>query len=115
MNGSRGYKVRATAEIEEYVNSSWKPARYLQGAQAGQPIREVREHFFTTTTSLTELDLASIEYTKPYPRQRFLPYNDLPQGIIKFNVDQKPRFDDYNSCGFELFMLMERIDGQGTP
>lgn len=115
MNGSRGYKVRATAAIEEWVGTGWVPARYLQGTQAGQPIVQQREHYFTTTTSLTELDLLTIDYTKPYPRQRFLPYNDLPQGIIKFNIDQQPRFQDFTSCGFELFMRLARIDGQGTP
>ena len=115
MNGSRGYKVRAVAEIKEWVGTGWQPALYQQGSQAGQPIRQVREHFFTTTTSLTELDLLTIDYTKPYPRQRFLPYNDLPQGIIKFNIDQEPRFEDYTACGFDLFMRMARTDGQGTP
>jgi len=115
MNGSRGYKVRATAAIEEWVGTGWQAARYLQGTQSGQPIVQQREHFFTTTTSLTELDLLTIDYTKPYPRQRFLPYNDLPQGIIKFNIDQQPRFQDFTECGFDLFMRMERIDGQGAP
>lgn len=115
MNGSRGYKVRATAEIKEWDGINWQPALYQEGSQAGQPIREVREHFFTTTTSLTELDLLTIDYTKPYPRQRFLPYNDLDQGVIKFNIDQKPRFDDYRDCGFDLFMRLSQVDGQGTP
>lgn len=115
MNGSRGYKVRATAAIEEWVGTGWVAARYLQGTQAGQPIVQQREHFFTTTTSLTELDLLTIDYTKPYPRQRFLPYNDLPQGIIKFNIDQQPRFQDFSDCGFDLFMRLTRIDGQGPP
>lgn len=115
MNGSRGYKVRAVAEIKEWVGTGWQPAIHQQGSQAGQPIRQVREHFFTTTTSLTELDLLTIDYTKPYPRQRFLPYNDLPQGIIKFNIDQQPRFQDFTDCGFDLLMRLTRIDGQGTP
>lgn len=115
MNGSRGYKVRATAAIEEWVGTGWQPAVYQQGSQAGEPIRQQREHFFTTTTSLTELDRLTIDYTKPYPRQRFLPYNDLPQGIIKFNIDQQPRFHDFSDCGFDLLMRLTRIDGQGTP
>ncbi|HRD52675.1 MAG TPA: hypothetical protein PKY96_08505 [Flavobacteriales bacterium] len=97
------------------MGTGWVPARYQGGTQSGQPIVQQREHFFTTTTSLTELDLLTIDYTKPYPRQRFLPYNDLPQGIIKFNIDQQPRFQDFTDCGFDLLMRLERIDGQGAP
>lgn len=115
MNGSRAYKVRAVAEIMEWKPTGWEAARYTAGTQVGQPIRQMREHFFTTTTSLTELELATIDYTKPYPRQRFLPYSDLQQGVIKLNRDQKPRFQDFTACGFDLFMRMERVDGQGTP
>ncbi len=114
MNGSRGYKVRAVAEIMEWKGTGWQAARYTTGTKAGQPIRQQREHFFTTATSLTELEMATIDYTKPYPRQRFLPYRDLQQGIIKFNVDQKTRFQDFASCGFDLVMRMQRVDGQGT-
>ncbi len=111
INGSTRYKIRALAEIKEKKNGNWEDALHLEGPKQGQPIRQVKEHIFTTATNLTEIDPLYVDYTLPYDRQRYYPYDHLDRGHFKFNVDHEAKFQDFETCGFEIFAEFKPIGG----
>ncbi len=113
LHGSMNYKIIATSSIDYYdgdpekygtsqANGTWVAATYYEGDNQGDPIVEEVSHSFKTTTGLTEIVEMHVDYTLPYPRQRFYPYGYLNTGKIKFNVSQEPKFLDFESCGFEV-------------
>ncbi len=129
INGGSTYKIVAKSYIElhrddvpsnEYVfgggeDNYWVTATYTDGNKKGQPIVEKKVHQFKTGSNLTELEEMFVDYTLPYPRQRFYPYEYLNNGKIKFNVDQKPKFQDFNTCGFKIYAEFTPVDGSVQP
>jgi hypothetical protein len=111
INGSTRYKIKAVAEIKEKKNGNWEDALHLEGPKQGQPIRQVKEHIFTTATNLTEIDQLYVDYTLPYDRQRYYPYDHLDRGHFKFNVDHEAKFQDFETCGFEIFAEFKPLGG----
>src|SRR5690554_4940879 len=78
ISGFKRYKVSAQVEILEKINNSqWEPHTYISGENEGEPIKEIKEHIFTTSTNLTEISPIYVDYTFPYERQRFYPYEHL--------------------------------------
>ncbi|MCA1763642.1 MAG: hypothetical protein LC664_11715 [Flavobacteriales bacterium] len=111
INGSTRYKIGALAVIKEKKDGVWEDALYLEGPNQGEPISQRKEHIFTTTTNLTEIDHLFVDYTLPYDRQRYYPYNHLDRGHVKFNVDHEAKFQDFEECGFEIFTEFEPVNG----
>lgn len=112
--GNAAYKVKAESVIKENVGDQWVPALYLEGDQEGEPIEEIVEHVFTTQTSLTEIEPLFVDYTLPFGRQRYFPYDYLQTGQMRFNIDHEPKFQDFESCGFEIQAEFEPLNS-GNP
>lgn len=128
LYGNAVYKIRAKSVIEyfdgdpdSYFDSPsstsylWGPANYLEGSNQGDPIEEIKEHLFTTKSNLTEIEQFHVDYTLPYPRQRYYPYGYLSTGEIDFNTDQTAKFEDFENCGFALHAEFEPVNGSASP
>ena len=128
LHGNAVYKIRGRSFIEyfngdpdNYFDSPssnvylWEAANYLEGPNEGDQIEEIVEHMFTTQSNLTEIDELLVDYTLPYPRQRFYPYGYLHTGEIDFNTDHEAKFQDFENCGFELHAEFEPISGSASP
>ena len=126
ISGMTDYKIIAKSYIEKYNGSpsyylshtyltdGWAPATYLTGSKSGQPIVELVTHQFKTESNLTEIEELFVDYTLPFPRQRFYPYGYLNTGKIDFNVDQELKFQDFENCGFELHAEFTPITPAGN-
>lgn len=126
LSGMTDYKIVAKSFIEKfdgspthYFNTSyqahnWTPATYLTGENAGSPIIETVSHTFKTETNLTEIEELFVDYTLPFPRQRFYPYGYLNVGKIDFNVDQEAKFQDFESCGFDIHAEFTPLNPAGN-
>lgn len=125
LHGSADYKIIAKSSIEYFDgdaqyygtpngNGNWIAATYYEGDNQGDPIIETVTHPFKTTTSLTEIEEMFVDYTLPYPRQRFYPYGYLSTAKIKFNVEQEPKFQDFESCGFQVHAEFTPTANPGT-
>lgn len=118
LHGLKEYRITATSYIERRDMSTgstkWVPATYTEGENKGQPIIEMAIHQFKTQTNLTEIDQFFVDYTLPYPKQRYYPYGYLNKGKIKFNVDHEPKFRDFEDCGYSFFAEFDPLDGTGS-
>ena len=120
LNGLKDYRIRANSYIEKFNESAtgasnrWVAATYSEGKDKGKPITEKVVHEFKTQTNLTEIDQFYVDYTLPYPRQRYYPYGYLNVGKIKFNVDHEAKFQDFEDCGFTLYAEFDPLDGTGS-
>lgn len=127
LEGGTTYRIEATASIEKYLSKygniasgdepdhMWGTARYMEGPNEGEPIVAQKTHEFHTGTNLTEIEEMFVDYTLPYPRQRFYPYKYLESGKIKFNVSHEPKFQEFNDCGFEIYAEFTPVDGSPPP
>ena len=127
IGGGADYRIIAKSYIqfwkdnpENYVlgrgeDNYWVPATYTEGPKQGQPIIQTKTHAFNTGSNLTEIEELYVDYTLPYPRQRFYPYGYLSTGKIKFNVDHRQKFADFEDCGFNLYAEFDPVDGSPAP
>lgn len=132
INGGEVYRIVAKSQIEKYTgddnyldyvsgfsigndDKKWAIATYTEGDNQGEPIMEKKIHQFNTGSNLTEIEEMFVDYTLPYPRQRYYPYEYLSTGKIKFNVDQEPKFQDFETCGFEIYAEFNPVDGSAPP
>lgn len=130
INGGTTYRITAKSYIQNYTGNTsfidfvnawnsdeddWAIANYTEGENKGEPIMEKKIHSFDTGSNLTEIEEMYVDYTLPYPRQRFYPYEYLSTGKIKFNVDQEPKFQDFENCGFEIYAEFSPVDGTQPP
>ncbi len=114
LSGFTRYKVTAKASVLEKVNGAWVSVIQDYGEHQGEPLIQEKVVFFTTGTNLTEISPVHVDYTFPYERQRFYPYQHLDEGRFKFNIDHKPKFDDFKDCGFAFFADFQPVDGGET-
>lgn len=127
LTGGAKYRIKAVSAIEQYsdeylnnVNgyendSNWEQANYTEGDHQGEPIKESKTYVFETGGNLTEIEPLNVDYTLPYPRQRFYPYEYLSTGKIKFNISHEAKFQDFNTCGFEIYAEFTPVDGSAAP
>ncbi len=127
LNGGAKYRIKAVSAIEQYTNvylnnvngyendANWEQANYTEGDHQGEPIKQSKTYTFQTGGNLTEIEQLSVDYTLPYPRQRFYPYEYLSTGKIKFNISHEAKFQDFNTCGFEIYAEFTPVDGAAAP
>lgn len=126
LSGGSTYRIKADVYIEQslsgyldhvsgYDGSNWSQALYTEGDNQGKPIVETKTHVFQTGTNLTEIEEMHVDYTLPYPRQRFYPYEYLSTGKIKFNISHEAKFQEFNTCGFEIYAEFAPVDGSAPP
>lgn len=113
LDAQTQYKVIAKVEVQERVNGQWQTYTMATGNNAGEELAVEEINYFTTGDAPNYIDPQYVDFTKPYDRQRYFTYEDMENGLLKFNIQLKPIFDQYSNDGYDLFVRYTPISSNG--
>jgi len=98
---------RVTASMQPQVRNAqnqWEPMVYTRADKVGDLIKEERIHLFTTGNPPTEIEMAHVDFCRPFDRQRYVTPADYTRAHMQFKVSYADIFDGMvaeNNARFE--------------